>query len=344
MRRLIAAGLFALISVPPAGAALLRPADLASTNTVLHWINSYRDAPDPKGVPAAMRALSRFGAFNDPERCGAYVGFLAGVIGTNPDRADGLIAGMLSMQERDHWIIVRAVAYSGLPQWKQLLGRYAARIPRYDRLSEKYLEGRIATLQQFTVPPTPTALERLREHLQLQPPSHRVALEPSADVLDILWGYYFATGSYWPVMHIIALLPWSRDDDDAERLTVGNMAKYTLARNATHDPALLRMLKASSKAPNQPKTTVALLRQVVDAAESIDTAGIRKEALASIEELKRKGPAYKRDVSWWGYIGQTAIAGGCIAASIAGQIEFGLPCVVGGAAASAMLNFWNNQP
>ena len=144
-------------------------------------------------------------------------------------------------------------------------------------------------------------------------------------------------------MHLIAVLPCSRDHDDVERLTIGNMAKYTLARNATHD-VLLAMLKASIKARNQPATTVAVLREVVEAAESVDTAALHKAALASIEELKRKGPAYKRNVSWWGYLGQRAIAGGCIAVALAGQVEFGIPCIVGGATGSAALNFWNNQP
>jgi hypothetical protein len=139
-------------------------------------------------------------------------------------------------------------------------------------------------------------------------------------------------------------LPWSRDHDDLERLTIGNMAKYTLARNATHDDVLLAMLKASIKARNQPAKTVAVLKEVVEAAETVDTARIHKEALAAIEELKQKGPAYKRNVSWWGFLGQTAIAGGCMAAAATGQIELGIPCVVGGAASSAALNFWNNQP
>jgi hypothetical protein len=129
-----------------------------------------------------------------------------------------------------------------------------------------------------------------------------------------------------------------------ERLTIGSMAKYTLARNATHDRTLLDMLKATIKAPNQPKATVAVLKEVVNAAEAVDTTEIHKEALASIAELQRKGPAYKRSVSWWGYLGESAIAGGCIAAAIATLTAAGLPCVIGGASASAAMNFWNNQP
>ena len=33
-----------------------------------------------------------------------------------------------------------------------------------------------------------------------------------------------------------------------------------------------------------------------------------------------------------------------IAAAVTGQVEFGIPCVVGGASASAAMNFWANQP
>jgi hypothetical protein len=342
--RWLMAGVFALLAVSPAAATPLRAADLASTERVTSWISSYRAKPDPNSVPAAMRALSRFGAFNDPERCGVYVGFLAGVIAANPDKAYQLISKMMTMRKQDRWIIVRAIAYSGLPDWKPLMRWSESRMPRYDLMGEKYLAGKMATLAQFTIPPSPTTLNRLREHLQLEKPPRKVVLEPSQDVLDLLWGYYFATGSYGPIMHMIALLPWSRDHDDLERLTIGNMVKYRLARNATHDEVLLAMLKASIKAPNQPETTVALLKEVVEAADTVDTASIHKEALAAIEELKRKGPAYKRNVSWWGYIGQSVIAGGCIAAAVAGQVALGIPCVVGGAASSAALNFWNNQP
>jgi hypothetical protein len=342
--RWLMAGLVALFAVSPAAASALRPANLASTESVTSWISGYRAKPDLNGVPAAMRALSRFGAFNDPERCGVYVGFLAGVIAANPDKAYQLISKTMTMRKQDRWIIVRAIAYSGLPDWKQLMRWSESRMPRYDVMGENYLAGKTATLAQFTVPPAPTTLDRLREHLQLDKPPRKVTLEPSPEVLDLLWGYYFATGSYGPIMHMIALLPWSRDHDDLERLTIGNMAKYTLARNATHDEALLAMLKASIKARNQPAQTVAVLKEVVEAAQTVDTISIHKEALAAIEELKRKGPAYKRNVSWWGFIGQSAIAGGCIAAAVTGQVEFGIPCVVGGATASAAMNFWNNQP
>ena len=50
------------------------------------------------------------------------------------------------------------------------------------------------------------------------------------------------------------------------------------------------MLKGSIKARSQPAATVAALKEVVEAAETVDTANIHKEALAAIEELKQQGP------------------------------------------------------
>jgi hypothetical protein len=37
------------------------------------------------------------------------------------------------------------------------------------------------------------------------------------------------------------------------------------------------------------------------------------------------------------------LAIGCIAAAAAGQVEFGLPCVIGGATSSAALQAWDGQ-
>lgn len=83
---------------------------------------------------------------------------------------------------------------------------------------------------------------------------------------------------------------------------------------------------------------------MIEAAETVDAARLRKKALADIEDLKRKGPGYKRNVSWWGQLGQGALAVGCIAAAATGHVELGLPCVVTGGISSAALSFWDHTP
>lgn len=327
--------------------ALAAPGELTSTDAVSRWIASYRTKPEPARLPAAVRALSQQGAFKDTESSGAYIGFMAGVIGANPAKADELVMKMLPLPAADQWAVVRAVAYSGYPEWKQLLQKLANRMPGRKVMIEKHLSGELPTLDAIPLEKKdPTMWEKVRgyfgkEKRKETSPVLDVTYDSSPELLDTLWGYYFATGSYGPVARIVELLSWSNDRDSLDKLTVGNMAKYTLASNAARDPELLSMLKNSRA--NRPKDVARVLDEVVIAAETMETTRLRKQALASIEELKRKGPGYKRDVSTWGQVGQGAIALGCIAAAAAGQIQLGIPCVVGGAASSAALNFWGNQ-
>ena len=93
----------------------------------------------------------------------------------------------------------------------------------------------------------------------------------------------------------------------------------------------------------QPDAVKPVLAEVIEAAETFETARLRNAALASIDELRRKGPGTRRDISLWGQVGEGAVALGCIAAALAGQVEFGIPCVVGGAATSAALRIWTGQ-
>ena len=80
--------------------ALTKPADFGSSDLVLTWINSYRHKPEPERLPLAIQALSGYGAFRDPESCGVYVGFIAGVLGANPQIAGDLIRTFLPGQSR----------------------------------------------------------------------------------------------------------------------------------------------------------------------------------------------------------------------------------------------------
>ena len=138
------------------------------------------------------------------------------------------------------------------------------------------------------------------------------------------------------------MLPWSKDNDNVERLTLGSMAKYTLAANATRDAELLAMLKRAQRV--QPKPVAAILNEVIEAAETVETARLRQEALASIYDLQRKGPGTIATPRLWGQVGQGALALGCIAAAATGQIELGLPCVIAGGVSSARSSYWEKQP
>ncbi len=327
----------------------MRMLDLLTPELVMRWINGYRQKPDPATVPDVVKALSRMSAFKDPESAGPYIGFIAGVIGSNPERAEELIGKMFPLPEENHWVIVRAIAYSAHPDWKHLLRVFADRMPTRKVMIYTYLTNQSPTLFQIAPRKKQTTGQRMRHYFSYdtyfgdgKKKGPREELEPSPELLDTYWGYYFATGRYRPVSRIVAMLPYSNDGNSIEMLTLGNMAKFTLASNAVRDMKLLEMLRqANAGAP--PKPIAAPLKEVIVAAETVETSRLRKDAMASIDDLRRKGPASRRTALTWGNVGIGALSLGCIGAAATGQVYLGLPCVVGGALASGGLKYYELQ-
>jgi hypothetical protein len=336
---LFALATFAIVLAAPTAAAVPHPnAALNSTDAMLKWINAYRGKPDPDGLPALVRALSDMQAFKDAQSSGAYIGFIAGVLGANPDRAETLVGKMLSIAPADYWVLVRAIAYSDLPNWKIVLLKYADRMNTRGAMIDHYVDGKLPTLDQIAYRSAkPGMLDKIKDVFIKSEHQKAVALDPSPELIDVLWGYYLATGSYKPIGRIIKLLPLANDHDSVDNLTTGSAAKFTLASNAVRDLHLLAMLKRAVK--GQPEDVAKVLNDVIETAENVDTVRMRKESLAAIEELKQKGPNSKRELSGWGQVGQGALSMGCVVAAATGQIELGIPCVIGGAAYSAGLQY-----
>jgi hypothetical protein len=311
----------------------------SSTDSILKWINAYRHRPEPEQLPAVVHALGNMQAFKDAESSGPYIGFIAGVLGDNPDRAEMLIAKMLSIDPSDHWVLVRAIAYSGLPDWRELLATFVDRMATRRTMVDQYLDGKLPTLDQIDYQTTKAGMfDKIKMSLHLErDKKNAVALEPTPELIDVLWGYYLATGGYAPIAKVLKLLPLSNDKDNVDNLTAGSAAKFTLASNAVRDTELLQMLKWADK--SQAPEVKVVLDDVIQTADTVDTVHMRKESLAAIQELKEKGPSSKRDLSGWGQVGQGALSMGCVVAAATGQIELGIPCVIGGAAYTAGLQY-----
>ncbi|HEV3161271.1 MAG TPA: hypothetical protein VGZ89_14985 [Xanthobacteraceae bacterium] len=320
-------------AVPPSASAF------TTNDAILKWINGYRHRPDPEQLPSVVRALSAMQAFKAAESSGAYIGFVAGVLGSNVSHAEDLIAKMLSIDPADHWVLVRAIAYSGLPNWRELLATFVDRMATRRAMIDKYLDGKLPRLEQIDFQTDkPGILDKIKSTLHFGKEQKKaVALQPAPELIDVLWGYYLATGSYVPIQRMIKLLPLANDKDNVDSLTTGSAAKFTLASNAVRDSDLLAMLKWADK--SQPKDVKVVLDDVIETAETVDTVHMRQESLAAIEELKSKGPNSKRELSGWGQIGQGALSMGCVVAAATGQIELGIPCVIGGAAYTAGLQY-----
>ena len=333
-------GLSLLVApLTPARAVQPPASGFNSNEAILKWINGYRHRPDPDRLPAVVHALSAMQAFKAAESSGPYVGFIAGVLGTNASHAEDLIAKMLPIDPSDHWVLVRAVAYSGLPNWRELLATFVDRMATRRAMIDKYLDGKLPRLEQIDFrAEKPGMIDKIKSSLHIGKDQKKaVALEPTPELIDVLWGYYLATGSYVPIERVIKLLPLSNDKDNVDSLTTGSAAKFTLASNAVRDADLLAMLKWADK--DQPKEVKVVLDDVIETAETVDTVHMRQESLAAIEELKSKGPNSKRELSGLGQIGQGALSMGCVVAAATGQIELGIPCVIGGAAYTAGLQY-----
>jgi len=105
-----------LLLVQSANAAATPEIDpRASLSVVQQWIYNYRAKPDYAHVPAAVRVLFHAQSFKEPENSGIYLGFIAGAIGSNPAKAEQLVNSIFPVPPEDEWVIVRAIAYSGLP-------------------------------------------------------------------------------------------------------------------------------------------------------------------------------------------------------------------------------------
>jgi len=320
MRSIIAIAGFALILTLP-GLLLAKTVKekappqrpFQNNEEVLRWINGYRHNPQPQRVPEAVKAMSAFGLTKDTDQSGIYIGFVAGVVGSNPQHAEDLVARMFPLPPEDQVVVIKAIAYSGLPRWQNLLRTFVERMPARKDLISKFLYGEKPVLTSLSI-------------------------KDDATVIDLNWGYYFATGWEAPVRRIVSALEYSLDKDKVDTLTIGAMAKWTLAQNASRDNDLLMMLKkiSNDSDPGVKKP----LAEVIDASETLELSKIRKDALASIDELKMKGSESLRNYNWWGQAGQTVLALGCVAAGALGQVEFGIPCVIGGAASTAALNYF----
>ena len=281
-----------------------------SADAILRWMNGYRAKPEPQKLSLAFRAMVVHGVLQDNETSGVYLGFMAGVLGVAGKHAPELIEKLFPIPPEHQLNIIKAIAYSDLPDWTDVLRSFAERMPARAVAIDRYLTGKMPALADL-------------------------ALDSGPAPLDIMWGQYYASGAYDPILRIVSVLPWSKEQNNLERLTIGAMAKWTLASNSSRDMDLLRLLKGAIA--HETKANAAILSDVIEAAETGEIGKIRKDAVASIEVLKTKGPQSGRQMAWWGQAGQTTLALGCIVASALGQAQVGIPCVIGGALSGAAL-------
>lgn len=338
MRRLVIA-MSALVLLAAPLAAAPAQSDFYSVSAVQAFMGRYKPHEDAARVPGAIKKLSELGALREPENAGMWVGFLSGVLASDPANADRVISAIGTLPAEDQWIVARAIAWSGLPDWRDVMRRAAPRLPAREVMVKRYLDNKLPRLEQLDLTlADPGFWGRVKKSVGLSEAKKKAntqLLDPGPEVLDALWGRYYATRNYQPVSSILSMLPMSKNRDDNERLTLGSMAKLTIAINASRDPDLLAMIKRARS--YQSKAVNAVLDEAIEAADTANVSPIRSEAQAALTDLRGKGPQSSRNMAWWGKVGEGALSLGCVAAAVTGQAYMGVPCVVGGAMTSAVL-------
>jgi hypothetical protein len=294
----------------------------SSPDRLVDWVYNYHAHPTPWRVPAAVRAMRELGLFNDEEKGAFCTGFIAGVLGSNPKDGPALVGKMLPMPDKDQAVLIRAIAFSGRPDWRDLLNKYRSRMPLRQPLIDSYLSGSAKTLME-------------------------VDLSDGPSVVYTLWGYYVATGQYEPVVRIMQALRWSKNKNDGnfslskifsgwkndpsavDKISTGATAKWTLASYAERNRDLLTLYRAEYE--RQPKEISVPLKDVIVAAQNFESEKIRKDQFGAIEDAQKLQATNEAGMSKAATAGSIAIATGCVAASALGQIYIAVPCVIGGA-------------
>ena len=295
----------------------------SSPDRLMDWMSNYRNHKSPSRVPVAVHAMKDYGLFADEEKAWFCTGFIAGVLGSNPKDGPNLIPGMFPMPDKEQAVIIRAIAYSGRPDWRELLEKTSQRTPLRRPLIDDFLAGKRPTLMEL---PLDTG---------------------GSPGIYALWGYYVATGQYEPVVRIMQALRWSKRKGDSgfsfrkvftgwgsdpsaiDKITTGGTAKWTLASYAERDRALLALYRAEYA--RQPQDIALPLKDVIDAAEIFESEKVRKDQFGAIEDAQRAQMTNESGMTKGATAGSIAIATGCVAASALGQAYIALPCVLGGA-------------
>ena len=295
----------------------------SSPEKLMDWVTTYRKHPNPSRVPPALHAMLDYGLLADEEKEWFCIGFIAGVLGTNPKDGPALIPRMFPLPDKEQAVIIRAIVYSERPDWRELLEKNSSRMPLRRPLIDDFLQGKRPTLMELPL------------------------ADGGSPGIYALWGYYVATGQHEPVVRIMQALQWSRNKDDSsfsfkkifsgwgndpsavEKITTGGTAKWTLASYAERDRELLNLYRA--EASRQPEAIAKPLNDVIVAAEAFESETVRKDQFGAIADAQNAQMTNEAGMTKGATAGSIAIATGCVAATALAQPEIAIPCVIGGA-------------
>lgn len=173
-------------------------------------LQNYYRAPMFDQVPAIVQAAITQGMAENRSKRLALIAFVAGIVSEDASQIDRLAAMYGKLAGNHHAQLVRAILYSGRPDWKAQLDRLKVMWP--DKAAEIDALGARG----------PRAVYTLKR-------------EGQPEVLDMNWAFFGATGRREPVMLIIEALGDLRATDPVQ-VAMAHTARAALATQAIqHD-------------------------------------------------------------------------------------------------------------
>jgi tetratricopeptide (TPR) repeat protein len=179
----------------------------------------YYQHPKPDMIPSLLPELQKQGSLELGHMAAA--GFLSQVFHDHPDRLAGWAPAIWKLDENARAYVWLSVWFSNTEPAMKLLHDVVPREkgPAAESLA-KLIDGTAPPLEQYEV--------------------------KSGQVLDLLWGAFYATGRQEYIARIIDCLPWSlkTGKDDVQQMAIGKVAEWSLRENARVHPRVLALCKS----------------------------------------------------------------------------------------------------
>jgi len=189
------------------------------------WVTSYYLKPDPAGLLEKFKKLATDGSLENPSVHAPLIAFISQVMKANPKRIAGWLDALekLKLGHEELGVFYNAAWFSNTKEARDYFRKKG--ITAFD-----------------DAPP---------DILKLEP--------KDPGVIDMWWGYFFATGSKAPIRRIVDALELTRPGEGSDRLQVAThgAVRWSLASNCRQHPRVMEYCKEIlSKLPEAQRATL----------------------------------------------------------------------------------------
>ncbi|WP_395745509.1 hypothetical protein [Prosthecobacter sp.] len=146
------------------------------------WLTYYYKSPSPDAFVKQVKAMAEKGLLKKEEAQPPIIGFLSRVMAANPKRIAGWIEELGSKEDEVRTVLLAAAWYSDTDEAREVFKN-----------------------------------QKLDVYLKKRAPNILEIAPDNAGVLDMLWGYFMATGEAAPIRRIVSALSLSKYTGALER-------------------------------------------------------------------------------------------------------------------------------